>query len=225
MKIIALTDLHGKQSVIPRLSNQFQTAELVLLCGDITHFGRSAEMEEIIRQLYAFHSNVYGVTGNCDYPEAENVITEKGINLNNVFREFRDLILFGISGSLPCPGKTPHEFTEEEYRIMLHHQKIPANKPFIMVSHQPPYHTLNDQVSPGYHVGSKSIRMFIEKHQPVVCFTGHIHEGIAIDKIGRTTVVNPGPASKGYYAIAEIEGEKLNSVQLCNLYSDHAKSV
>lgn len=182
-------------------------------------------MAEIIRHFYIFHSDIYGVTGNCDYPDAEGYITEKGITLNNVIREFRDVNLFGISGSLPCPGKTPNEYTEEEFKAMLDHQMIPEDKPLIMVSHQPPYHTLNDQVSGGRHVGSSSIRFFIERHQPVICFTGHIHEGIAIDKIGRTTVVNPGPASKGYYALAEIEGDKIKSVQLCSLYSDPSETV
>jgi uncharacterized protein len=225
MKIIALTDLHGKQSVIPALSKQISAADLVLLGGDITHFGRLAEMAEIIRHFYVYHSAIYGVTGNCDYPDAESLITEKGITLNNVIREFRDVNLFGISGSLPCPGKTPHEYTEEEFKAMLDLQIIPEDKPLIMVSHQPPYKTLNDQVSDGRHVGSKNIRLFIERHQPAICFTGHIHEGIAIDKIGKTTVVNPGPASKGYYTTAEIEGGQIKSVQLCSLFAETSETV
>jgi Icc-related predicted phosphoesterase len=97
----------------------------------------------------------------------------------------------GLCGSLPCPGKTPHEYSEEEYEALLEMIHVPAGKLLIMVSHQPPAGTLNDQVSPGVHVGSKSVRHFIEKHRPLVCFTGHIHEGIAIDHIV-TVIVNPG---------------------------------
>jgi Icc-related predicted phosphoesterase len=37
-----------------------------------------------------------------------------------------------------------------------------------------------------------------------LCFTGHIHEGIGIDRIGRTVIVNPGPFRSGHYAYAEI---------------------
>ncbi len=66
-----------------------------------------------------------------------------------------------------------------------------------MVSHQPPYDTINDQVSPGVHVGSNSIRKFIEEHQPLVCFSGHIHEGTGIDHIGNTAIVNPGSGRQG----------------------------
>ena len=42
------------------------------------------------------------------------------------------------------------------------------------------------------HVGSKSVRKFIEKYQPLIGLHGHIHESFASDKIGNTVVVNPG---------------------------------
>lgn len=42
------------------------------------------------------------------------------------------------------------------------------------------------------HVGSKSIRKFLEKYQPLMGLHGHIHESYASDKIGKTIVVNPG---------------------------------
>jgi Icc-related predicted phosphoesterase len=91
---------------------------------------------------------------------------------------------------------------------------LPENKPLLFVSHQPPYATMNDQVSPGCHVGSKSIRKFIEMHQPLICFTGHIHEGIGIDRIGNARIVNPGPAGTGSYAWAEIEGSTIKKLEI-----------
>jgi hypothetical protein len=47
------------------------------------------------------------------------------------------------------------------------------------------------------HVGSRAIRQFIERHQPPLVLSGHIHESPRIscsyrDAIGRTVVVNPG---------------------------------
>ncbi len=42
------------------------------------------------------------------------------------------------------------------------------------------------------HVGSKSVRKFEEKYQPLMGLHGHIHESYASDKLGRTIVVNPG---------------------------------
>jgi len=42
------------------------------------------------------------------------------------------------------------------------------------------------------HVGSTAVRTFIEKHQPLADFAGHIHEGQGTAKIGRTQIFNPG---------------------------------
>jgi hypothetical protein len=219
MKIIALTDLHGKTSVIPFLSDHLQAVQLVLLCGDITHFGREREMGRIVQLFRNCNPRVFAVSGNCDYPDAEKYLVNEGISLNTQVKEFNDYQIVGLSGSLPCPGKTPQEYSEEEYEAILGHISLTANKPLILVSHQPPFGTLNDQVSHSFHVGSKSIRHFIEKHQPLICFTGHIHEGIAVDHIGDTAIVNPGPAGAGNYAVVEIIEKSIKSIELRNLFT------
>ena len=41
-------------------------------------------------------------------------------------------------------------------------------------------------------VGSTAMRKVIEKYQPLLCLTGHIHESRGLVKLGRTTVINPG---------------------------------
>jgi hypothetical protein len=40
--------------------------------------------------------------------------------------------------------------------------------------------------------GSKSVRKAIEEYQPMLGLHGHIHESMAVAKIGRSTVINPG---------------------------------
>ena len=59
--------------------------------------------------------------------------------------------------------------------------------------------------------------------KPLALVCGHIHEGRAIDKIGETVVVNPGPLAEGNYAILEVEkiGEewKVANVELKNLFA------
>lgn len=214
MKIIALTDLHGKTGILTLLSAQLKTADLVVLCGDITHFGRKKEISGIIGQLGDIHPALFAVSGNCDYPEVEEYLVHEGISLNATIREFMGYYLIGLSGSLPCPGKTPNEYSEEEYEIITENLHVPTDKPLIMVSHQPPSDTLNDEVAPGYHVGSRAIRRFIERLQPLICFTGHIHEGVGIDHIGRTAVINPGPSGSGGYALAEVHGQSMDLLEV-----------
>lgn len=222
MNIIAITDLHGKKNILPSLAPELESADLLLLCGDNTHFGKQKEMEEIMLQLRGKIPAIYAVTGNCDYPEAEKYLVAEGISLNASVKKFSGYSLVGLSGSLPCPGRTPNEYSEEEYEAILGALSIPAGEPLLMVSHQPPYNTLNDAVSPGFHVGSKSIRKFIEKYQPLFCFTGHIHEGRAVDHIGRTMVVNPGPAGTGNFTLVVIEENEVKNISLRNLFNSDA---
>jgi Icc-related predicted phosphoesterase len=75
------------------------------------------------------------------------------------------------------------------------------NKPFIFVSHSPPYHTPLDVIYNGLNVGSISIRRFIEKWSQegllIASLHGHIHEspfrsGSIQTNIGNTLCLNPG---------------------------------
>ena len=67
----------------------------------------------------------------------------------------------------------------------------------VAVIHTPPFNTHCDMLFDGRHVGSKSLRDWIELHQPRLTLHGHIHEspklsGTFFDRIGQTTVINPG---------------------------------
>jgi len=79
-----------------------------------------------------------------------------------------------------------------------------TDTPLVLMSHQPPINTQCDRIATGAHVGSHAVRRFIEIRQPLVCFTGHIHESVALDNIGDTRIVNPGMLANGQYAYAEI---------------------
>ena len=67
----------------------------------------------------------------------------------------------------------------------------------IFVLHSPPRDTACDLTGGDRHVGSRAIRAFLERHQPPLSLSGHIHEAPRVsssyrDTIGRTVVVNPG---------------------------------
>jgi Icc-related predicted phosphoesterase len=67
----------------------------------------------------------------------------------------------------------------------------------IAVIHCPPANTRCDVLFDGTHVGSKAVRRWIERYQPLLTLHGHIHEspgmsGYFSDRIGTTSVVNPG---------------------------------
>ncbi len=67
----------------------------------------------------------------------------------------------------------------------------------VLVSHSPPRDTLCDVIASRAHVGSRALRRHLERHQPPLVLSGHIHEAPRItgayrDTIGRTPIVNPG---------------------------------
>ncbi len=216
MLIVALTDIHGKDENIDRIRVALAEADAIIISGDITHFGREKETIKVLENIKRYNSNILAVSGNCDYPGVETALDDYGYNINGSIKYVNGFLLTGLAGSLPCPGRTPNEFTEDELEAALEKSiSLTDNRTnIILVSHQPPVNTLNDQVSEGVHVGSRAVRSFIEKYQPLACFTGHIHEGMGIDTIGKTKIVNPGPLWYGKYAYARIAEGRIEELEI-----------
>ena len=77
--------------------------------------------------------------------------------------------------------------------------RLPINEPVrtVLVAHSPPHLTRCDVLFDGRHIGSKALRRWIERRQPLLSLHGHIHEsprisGAFADCLGATTVINPG---------------------------------
>ncbi|MBN2485864.1 MAG: metallophosphoesterase, partial [Bacteroidales bacterium] len=162
MKILHITDIHSNFDTLRTIivPNKF---DLLLISGDITHFGGTSDLKTAIEILDSTGIAYYAVTGNCDKPECEQYLRNylKSIDSNVV--DLETVSLTGLSGSLHCPGKTPNEFSEKDFaaKLSIIEQKLRPSRPFIFVAHQPPYNTLNDKLVTGMHTGSKNIRKFI----------------------------------------------------------------
>lgn len=90
-------------------------------------------------------------------------------------------------------------------------------KPFVFVSHSPPYNTPLDVIMDGRHVGSISIGNFIKewagKGKLIASLHGHIHEsphrsGLTRTEIGNAVCINPGQnagrSAELRYAVVDI---------------------
>jgi Icc-related predicted phosphoesterase len=76
----------------------------------------------------------------------------------------------------------------------------------IRVMHGPPFGTALDRLYDGRSAGSKAVRAFILKTQPLLTLHGHIHEspavsGTFVERIGRTVSVNAGQTGRGLSAV------------------------
>ena len=212
-KIIVITDIHGKKENFALISKELSEADLIIFCGDITHFGDKEAAHEILKEIEKYNCNLVGVIGNCDYPAAEKCLIEKRCDTASEDINKFGITFIGLNGSLVTLSNTPNEHNEEYYKEELKRKLLSRkdkNEKIILISHQPPFGTINGKLPSGNYTGSHEIRNFIENIQPLICFTGHIHEGIGVDYIGKTSIVNPGAFKSGYYASIEINITNFN---------------
>lgn len=209
MIIVGLTDIHGHTKALSELLPKLPKSDVLLLAGDLTHFGDKDDAAEVLEVLRQYNERVFAVPGNCDRPDVGLYLEEEGVSLHGKYVNVDNVTFLGVGGSLPCPGRTPNELAEGEFEKLLQMcgRNIKADMPVVLLTHQPPYGTRADLVGAGRHVGSTSIRRFIDDIKPAVCICGHIHEARSKDTAGQTIVLNPGPASQGFYAYVGIDTE------------------
>jgi len=211
MKLMVIPDLHNQLKRLDQIGEAFNTVDVVVLAGDLTNKAKVQDVEAILEKLATYSPQVLAVTGNWDSHEIDDYLDERGVGLHARHRVVDGIAFVGVGGSLPWIGGLQYE--EEEFAALLKQAvaDIDPALPLVLVSHQPPFGTLNSLTASNKDVGSQSIRAFIEEHQPLLCLTGHIHEGVGVDRIGKTQVVNPGMDA---YAHVEITDGAVNSVKI-----------
>jgi Icc-related predicted phosphoesterase len=207
LRILATADFHGDAEAFQKTSARARQvgADIVLVCGDITHFGTPQQAKELLSILDSFP--VLFVPGNCDPPDLAESKLESAECLHGKCKSVDSLTIIGLGGSSPSPFDTPFELSESEIASLLEHSYSTCQTmgTMILMSHSPPRNTKLDLTYTDEHVGSSSVRKFIESTKPDLVLCGHIHEAVGVDEINRTTIVNPGPARHGYYAAIDID--------------------
>ena len=189
------------------------SADLIIITGDITNYGSSLDAGKVLSKLQAINSSILAVAGNLDQPEVAQYLEDNGMSLHGMGRIINGLSMMGLGGSNYTPFNTPYEFSEQELAdlLTLGFSQVGDAKNFILVSHTPPVQTKTDRLVNGNHVGSKAVRTFIEEKQPLLCLTGHIHESMGQDYIGKTLVLNPGMMKDGGYIEVLYEDGELSA--------------
>lgn len=197
MKLLTFVDVHGGIHDIKGIAERAlrEKVDALICAGDLTFFGNNPE--ELIRK---FNSQLplFIIPGNHELPEDIENLAKKFKFVKNIHGKALILdscMIFGLGGSKITPFSTPFEMDDMEIGKKLNKLKRKKGK-LILVTHEPPLNTALDNIE-GIHLGSTSIRNFIEKIQPEYCICGHFHENAGKeDKIGRTRIINPGPAGK-----------------------------
>ncbi len=207
MRLISLPDLHlTGLRYLDLIKDELASVDLIVLPGDLTNTGKASDTAKVVESIQAINPQVLAVVGNWDSNKTGDYLTSKGINLNTEVITINDLSFGGIGGCLPYGLGTRTEYSETEYETQL--QSLPSNLT-VFVSHQPPFNCVVDFNGRNKPTGSHAIRAYIERNQPLVCLTGHMHDAVGMGYISDTTVMNPGPIWNGKYGYAEIEHGEL----------------
>jgi uncharacterized protein len=192
-RALIFSDIHNDARALKKLMEI--EADYYFADGDLVSWARGLEqMGEIMKPRA---DRTYVLPGNHESEEdIAGPCTRFGfVNFHGGTLQTAGVHIAGLGYSNPTPFDTPGEYSEEELAVRL--EKFADLKPLVLICHAPPLDTALDRVREGLHAGSRSVREFIEKHQPIHFFCGHIHEaeGVVI-KMGETQARNVG--KKGY---------------------------
>ena len=174
--------------------------------------GQREFIENYLRNLLMGHrqrnpnSKVFAIMGNDDLTSIEESVKnldKEGLlcYLNNSILQFHNGVYIAgypfVMDSYGAfyPGWEKKEDEMERDLEELAKQSDP--KKTVYVFHSPPYDTSLDIAHNGKHMGSKAVRRFVERDQPLIVLSGHVHEsfrktGKVMDRIGETPCYNAG---------------------------------
>jgi Icc-related predicted phosphoesterase len=189
VKLLIFSDIHNDWKTLERLLSV--EADYYIAAGDQVTWQRG--MERCGEVLQARGGRVYVLPGNHE-SSADVAAMCARYGLHN-FHERHIRVsgwhVAGLGYSNPTPFNTPGEYSEPQLADRL--QRFAELNPLVLVCHTPPHDTALDRIRPGLHAGSRSVRDFIEQHQPAYFFCGHIHEAEGVHvRMGNTRAWNVG---------------------------------
>lgn len=191
MKILAAGDIHGDSKLALKLAEKAykEKVDLVILTGDIMGL---IETKNLIKPFTDRKEKVVFVPGNWDSEDTAEVLSKLyGIkNLDNYYIKHNNVGIFGLGN----PGQLSLNEKEAFDKLKRNFEKVKNLEKKIMVTH---LHAAGTNSELSGFPGSKGIRKAIDKFQPDLFISGHIHELEGIeDKIGKTRVINVGRKGK-----------------------------
>ncbi|MEM1541184.1 MAG: metallophosphoesterase family protein [Ignisphaera sp.] len=216
MRILAISDIHSYVDLLRTVFEKEPGIEVVVFSGDIAPYQAPFKTLDLIKRaidiakMYKVELLI-AVPGNIDIADHyDKIVDSVFVNLHKKFIEYREYIFMGLGGSNKTPFRSPFELQDEDIEKILMNiynslKNVRNPSKLVLVTHVPPYGTNCDRIYTGENVGSIALRKFIEIVRPLAIFCGHVHESRCVDKINETIVINPGPLSKGFYTIVDID--------------------
>ena len=213
LRIAATADLHYGKHSRGTLHDAFaeisRSADILLLCGDLTDYGLPEEAEELVADIRAaVRIPILAVLGNHDFESSQpetisKVLDDAGVNvLNGEAIEIGGVGFAGIAGfgggfgrrMLNAWGESlikqfVQEFISHAVRLEQALGKLQTEKRIVVLHYSPIRATLEGEDPEIYaFLGSSRLEEPINRFKVTAVFHGHAHNGI-LD--GRTSTGIP----------------------------------
>ena len=222
MRWLILSDIHGDLSALELILALSGPVDLLLVAGDLTHFGDIDEAKAAFSVLAQKNSPILAVSGNCDRDGVRMALESADFSVEGRSKEFRGFTFAGAGGGIRHHGMTPFEATEDELEASLSAaldscdrvagSRLPGER-LVIITHTPPNGTPLDRRGSS-HTGSHAFRGILGERSPFLWVSGHIHEARSLCTIGNSVLVNPGSVHDGFFASAEVDGTRPPLVRL-----------
>jgi len=212
MRIAATADIHFTPQAYDRLreplSRVRDEADVLVLAGDLTNYGKPEEMESLLNALVRLRIPIVAVLGNHDYESGKQdellkMMTAEGIKALDGSSYERDGIGFaGTKGFLGGFGRgVLTAFGEPEVKAFVQAaideamkleralSQLRAEKRVVVVHYAPVFGTIQGEppeIAPW--LGSARLAEVIDRHGAVLVVHGHAHHG---SPDGKTTAGTP----------------------------------
>ena len=212
MKIAAVADLHFSPQSYERMRDQLgrvrEEADLLVLAGDLTNFGRPEEMESLMHALVRLRLPIVAVLGNHDYESGQpaelmSIMTAEGIKVLDGTAYERDGV--GFAGTKGFPGGFGRgaltAFGEPEVKAFVQAgidealkleramSQLRTPKRVVVLHYAPIGDTVKGEPPEIYpYLGSSRLAEVVDRHGADLVLHGHAHCGTAE---GKTTAGCP----------------------------------
>ena len=214
LRIAAVGDLHVNQNSADTLQELFdkisQAADVLCLCGDLTHLGLPAEAEKLANDLRVCRIPVVAVLGNHDYQSGQAEEVKKILRLAKVavLEEMETFMINGVGfagakgfgGGFDNHMLTPFgedsikqfvtEAVNESLRLEVALNGLRTEKTAVVLHYAPIAGTVLGEPPEIFpFLGSSRLAETIDHFNVNVVFHGHAHNGTFQGKTSKGTPV------------------------------------
>ena len=211
MNIYAVADIHGRQDRLDLIKNHVTLLkpDVLVIAGDITGHH---ELLSLIGQLNDLPIPVLAVRGNMDSQEVEKLL-EQYPNISSLHKKkvtINGVSFVGLGGTIPVPFCSKICLREKR---LIEETDYLIERDSVLVSHPPPYGTLDEGFG-NLHAGSRGLRRLILEKQPRMLICGHIHERPGVAFLAKTIVVNCSMGRIGAGAVISMNNDQAPTVSM-----------